>query len=264
MPGCDGRDRRWNMKKPMTSRNGRRRLDQTLMELGLAESRHKAQALVMAGDVRVNGQVVTRAAFMPAPDALIELAKQPRFVSRGGEKLDHAFEVFELDVIGLFCLDVGASTGGFTDCLLQRGAARVAAVDDGRGQLHARLRADKRVVIMEGVNARYLAPEVFGEPPRFACVDVSFISLEKVMPAVAGVLAPGARLVTLVKPQFEAGRKQVSRGGVVRDPQVRAETLERVRQAGEEKAGLLWEGVTESPLLGPAGNVEFLVAWRRS
>lgn len=252
------------MNNPMTSRTARRRLDQALLELGLAESRHKAQALVMAGAVRVNGQVVTRAAFTPAPDAVIELAAQPRFVSRGGEKLDHAFVVFGLDVTGIFCLDVGASTGGFTDCLLQRGAARVAAVDVGRGQLHARLRADERVVMMEGVNARHLEPGMFDEPPGFACVDVSFISLAKVMPAVAGVLRPESRLVTLVKPQFEAGRSQVGRGGVVRDPQVRAETLARVRQAVEEKAGLLWEGVTESPLLGPAGNVEFLVAWRRS
>jgi 23S rRNA (cytidine1920-2'-O)/16S rRNA (cytidine1409-2'-O)-methyltransferase len=241
----------------------RQRLDLALVDRGLAESRHKAQALIMAGAVRVDGQVVVKPALPVAREARLEVAQPARFVSRGGEKLDHALRVFGLDVAGLFCLDVGASTGGFTDCLLQRGAARVAAVDVGRGQLHARLRADDRVLVREGINARYLAPADLPEPPGFACVDVSFISLAKVLPAVTGVLRPGAALVTLVKPQFEAGRDQVARGGVVRDPAVRVEALARVRRAGEEGAGLVWVGMVESPLLGPAGNVEFLVEWRR-
>lgn len=243
--------------------SNRPRLDVALVDRGLAESRHKAQALIMAGSVRVDGRIAAKPAFPVTPEARIEVSEPARFVSRGGEKLEHALRFFGLDVTGMFCLDVGASTGGFTDCLLQRGAARVVAVDVGRGQLHARLRADSRVLLREGLNARFLAPSDLPEPPGFACVDVSFISLAKIMPAVAAVLRPGAAIVTLVKPQFEAGRDQVSRGGVVRDPAVRAEVLARVRRMGEHGAGLVWVGVVESPLTGPAGNVEFLACWRR-
>ncbi len=251
------------MKSLLKKSAGQIRLDQALVERGLAESRHKARAVVMAGNVRVNGRLVDKPSALIATSERLDVIKPPPFVSRGGEKLDHAMRVFGLEVAGLFCLDVGSSTGGFTDCLLQRGAARVAAVDVGKGQLHHRLREDERVLALEGVNARYLSSSDLPEQPGFACVDVSFISLAKVLPAVSATLCSGAIIVTLIKPQFEAGRNQIGRGGVVRDPAVRAEVVEKTRRAIEDSTNLAWMGMVESPLLGPAGNVEFLVAWRK-
>ena len=240
------------------------RLDQRVVELGLAESREKAQRLIRAGSVRVGGHPVSKPGHEIRDDEEVAVTAQERFVSRGGGKLEAAFQHFDLHLEGAVCLDVGASSGGFTDCLLQHGAARVYAVDVGRGQLHWKLRQDPRVVVMDGVNARYLGPESLPERPVFAVVDVSFISLTKILPAVKQVLADGGHLVTLIKPQFEAGRESVGRGGVVRDPAVRAEVIERVRRFGETELALTWLGVCESPLPGPAGNVEFLAYWRKN
>lgn len=239
------------------------RLDQQMVDLELAESREKAQRLIRAGEVTVDGQVRDKPAFPVAVDAVIAVKAPERFVSRGGEKLEAAFERFALNVAGLVCLDVGASTGGFTDCLLQHGAARVYAVDVGRGQLHWRLRQDARVVVMEGVNARYLYPDALPEAPAFAVADVSFISLTLILPALARMVTGGSSIVTLIKPQFEAGREQVGRGGVVRDPAVHEEVIAHIRASGEAEAGLVWQRCIPSPLKGPAGNVEFLALWRK-
>lgn len=239
------------------------RLDQRVTALGLAESREKAQRLIRAGHVKVNGHVEYKPAREINEDAEVTLVAPPRFVGRGGEKLEAAFEYFALDVRGRVCLDIGASTGGFTDCLLQHGAARVYAVDVGHGQLHSKIRTDARVVVLDGVNARYLKPGDLPEQPDFCTVDVSFISLTKILPAAAAVLAPEAELVTLIKPQFEAGRKEVSRGGVVKDENVRQRVVESVRQFGERELRLEWRGVCASPIKGPAGNVEFLAYWKK-
>jgi len=240
------------------------RLDQLLVERGLTESREKAQRLILAGQVRVSGQIADKPGRRAAADAAVTVDAGERFVGRGGEKLEHAFQVFQPDVQGKICLDVGASTGGFTDCLLQHGAARVYAVDVGAGQLHWKLRNDPRVVVMEKVNARYLRPGDLLETADFAVMDVSFISLTKVLPAVKDMLHPGACIVTLIKPQFEAGRREICRGGVVRDPDVRLRVIESIRRFGEGELGLKWLGVCESPLRGPAGNIEFLAYWEKA
>lgn len=237
------------------------RLDQAVVQRGLAESREKAQRLIMAGKVRVNGQVQTKAGRDIPVDAVVEVEQPDRFVGRGGEKLEGAFAAFPLDVTGRVCIDVGSSTGGFTDCLLQHGAAKVYAVDVGTNQLHWKLRQDPRVVVMEQVNARHLDPAHFPERPSFACMDLSFISLTLVLPAVMKVLAPGATLVTLIKPQFEAGRDEVGEGGVVRDEAVRQAVVDRIRRFCETELGLVCGGIATSPLTGPAGNVEFLGYW---
>jgi 23S rRNA (cytidine1920-2'-O)/16S rRNA (cytidine1409-2'-O)-methyltransferase len=239
------------------------RLDQLLVQRALAESREKAQRLIRAGEVRVNAQVATKPGHEVAADAAITVAQPERFVSRGGEKLEAAFQAFALAVTGKICLDIGASTGGFTDCLLQHGAARVYAVDVGRGQLHRRLHADGRIVVMDGVNARYLRPADLPEPPAVVTVDAAFISLTLLLPAVKELLVPGGEIVTLIKPQFEAGRAEVRKGGVVRDEAIRRQVVERVRLFGERTLGLRWCGLCESPLHGPAGNVEFLAYWKK-
>ena len=239
----------------------KRRLDLLVLQRGLAQSREKARAAVMAGDVLVNDQPVLRPATPVSEDARIELVRPPRYVGRGGEKLEHALRAFQLDVRGLVALDVGASTGGFTDCLLQHGAARVCAVDVGYGQLSYRLRQDPRVVVLERTNVRDLT-ELPGEvgTPELATIDVSFIGLEKVVPVVARLLSPGGRIVALVKPQFQARRREVGKGGVVKDPLVHAAVLGRV-VAWAAGQGLRFGGLTTSPLRGPAGNKEFFVLW---
>ena len=186
-----------------------------------------------------------------------------RFVSRGGDKLEAAFENFPLDVTGRDAIDVGASTGGFTDGLLQHGARHVVAVDVGRGQLHWKMRNDPRVTVMEKFNARYLRPDQLPYIPAVAVVDVSFISLTKIFPALVAALTPDAQLVTLIKPQFEAGREQVEKGGVVRSDDVRQAVIDKIRLFGTESQGLEWVGHCTSPLKGPAGNVEFLAYWRK-
>lgn len=232
-----------------------------MVSRGLTESREKARRLIMAGEVRVNGQVVDRPATAVAEDAHIEIATRPPYVSRGGEKLAAALTRFGLDVSGLVCADLGASTGGFTDCLLQAGAARVYAVDVGYGILDARIRNDPRVVVMERTNARYI--EALPEPIDLVTADVSFISLELVLAPALRFLRPGTgRIVALIKPQFEAGRGQVGKRGVVRDPHTHRAVLEKVLAwaAGRQ---LVLLGLMASPLRGPAGNVEFLAAWGR-
>jgi 23S rRNA (cytidine1920-2'-O)/16S rRNA (cytidine1409-2'-O)-methyltransferase len=240
---------------------GRVRLDQLLVERGLVETRSRAQALVLAGKVRVGVGDAARLDGRPGDlvpgDAAVEVVAPEPYVGRGGHKLAAAIEAFGIDPAGLVCLDVGASTGGFTDVLLQRGAASVTALDVGRGQLAERLRVDPRVVVLDRTNARTLSPALLAGPIDLAVVDVSFISLGLILGPVASTLAPGGRVVPLVKPQFEAGRGQVP-GGVVRDPAIHASVLRRV--AGFAiAAGLGVRGVIASPILGPEGNREFLL-----
>jgi 23S rRNA (cytidine1920-2'-O)/16S rRNA (cytidine1409-2'-O)-methyltransferase len=239
----------------------RQRLDQRLFAAGLAASREQARRLIMAGEVRVNGQLVDKPATLVADDATLELRARPRFVSRGGDKLDAALTQFELPVTARVCADLGASTGGFTDVLLQRGAARVYAIDVGHGILDYRLRTDPRVVVLERTNARYLAH--LPEPVSFVCIDASFISLRLLLPVARGWLAPGAgtHLVALVKPQFEAGRHQVGKGGIVKDPAVHRQVLADLL-AWAPAQQLYPAGLMASPLLGAEGNREFLV-WLR-
>jgi len=241
------------------------RLDLLLVERGLAESRAKAQALIMAGQVRVQGQVVIKPATSIDPSAQLEVEQGPRFVSRGGEKLDAALEAFGLDVNGLVCADVGASTGGFTDCLLQRGVAKVYAIDVGKGILHWKLRNDRRIIIMEETNARYV--ESLPEQVSLVTIDASFISLKILLPVIRkwfpspglGVEPVGADIVALIKPQFEAGRRDVARGdGVIRDPEIHRQVLLDVLTFAQNQ-GFGLQGLIKSPLLGPKGNAEFLV-----
>ena len=240
-----------------------KRLDIVVVERGLAESREKAQRLILAGAVRVGGQVADKPGKPCAEDAAIEVAAGSRFVGRGGEKLEEAFRHFGLSVTGLVCADIGASTGGFTDCMLQHGAAKVYAVDVGRAQLDWRLRSDSRVVVKEGLNARHLKASDIPEPFQFASIDVSFISLTLILPPVTNLVAPGGELVTLIKPQFEAGRDQVGKGGVVRSSAVHEEVVRRIREFGTGTVHLEWLGLVPSPIKGPAGNVEFLAWWRK-
>ena len=242
----------------------RMRLDQMLVDRKLAESREKAQRLIRAGRVRVAGQMATKPGHDFPGDVEIVVSEGERFVSRGGEKLEAAFACFRLEVRGLVCLDVGASTGGFTDCLLQHGAAKVFAVDVGKGQLHWKLRQDPRVTVFDDVNARYMKPDLFPESPEFAVVDVAFISLTNILPAVKAVLRDGSHLVTLIKPQFEAGRELVGKGGVVRDPEIRRQVVEKIHIFGVETLSLEWLGSCESPIQGPAGNLEFLAWWKKT
>ncbi len=231
------------------------RLDVLLVERGLAESRQRAQRLIRAGQVLVNDRPVDKPGTQVDDGAAIRLRAKLPYVSRGGLKLAAALDTFGVDVRGAVCADVGASTGGFTDCLLQRGAARVYAIDVGYGQLAWRLRQDQRVVVMERVNVRYL--EGLPEMVDVATVDVSFISLQLVLPAVLRFLKPDGHVIPLIKPQFEAGRQQVGKGGVVKDPAVHRAVLERVLGWAIEH-GLAVQGLIPSPLRGPKGNVEFL------
>jgi len=235
----------------------KRRLDALLVDRGLVETRSRAQALVMAGRVRVDGAPATKAGTPTADDAAVELIEPPRYVSRGGEKLVTGLTAFGVDVTGERCLDVGASTGGFTDCLLQHGAAAVVALDVGRNQLHERVRADPRVTVIDGVNARSLDCAALPFRPGFVTADVSFISLRLVLPAVLACGAGGWRALVLVKPQFEAGRADVRRG-VVRDPDVRRRVLQDFT-AFATGNGWAVLGVCDSCVPGPAGNREYVV-----
>ncbi len=237
--------------------SGSTRLDVLMAERGIAESRSRAQALIMAGRVLVEGAVVTKAGTPIAPAASIELVAPPRYVSRGGEKLETALRAFAVDVAGMCCLDVGSSTGGFTDCLLQHGAGHVVCVDVGRNQLHERLRADDRVTVMEGVNARRLEPGMLPYRPELVTADVSFISLRLVLPPVLACAGPVWRALVLVKPQFEAGKAEARRG-VVRDPEVRRRVL-RDFCAFAAGLGAAVLGVCDSCVPGPAGNREYVV-----
>ena len=234
------------------------RIDRLLVEQGLIPSRERAARRIMAGEVLVDGQLVDKVGALVSPAAYIELVGRQRFVSRGGDKLAPILEAFAVTPAGRICLDVGASTGGFTHCLLERGASRVYAVDAGHGQLDAGLRADGRVVVMEKTNARHLVAAAFADPPELATVDVSFISLEKVLPAVYRVLAPTGEAITLVKPQFEVGKGQVGKGGVVRDPANHHAVISRVARYAVLH-GWHVRGVAASSLKGPKGNREFFL-----
>ncbi len=240
----------------------RQRLDTLIWERGLAPSRAQAQALVMAGAIAVDGQCVTQAGTRVARQADLTLLKPPsRYVSRGGDKLAAALETFAVDVTDRIALDIGASTGGFTDCLLQAGARRVHAVDVGYGQLHWQLRTDSRVVIYERTNARYLQPEDLPDRADILTIDVAFISLRLVLPTLVTLLASNADVVALVKPQFEVGKGQVGKGGVVRDPNQHYQALVNALTAAQD-CGLGVQAGRSSPLLGPKGNREFLAHCR--
>jgi len=234
------------------------RLDKLLVDLKLAPTRAKAQALILAGRVKVDSHVVDKAGASVKPGSSIEVAGGSEFASRGGEKLEHAIGHFHGRIKDKVALDVGASTGGFTDCLLQHGARKVYALDVGYGQLAWAIRNDPRVVVMERTNARALTRDMFEELPQLAAIDVSFISLTLVLPPVARVLTDDGEIFALIKPQFEAGRKHVGKGGVVRDPAVHEQTVEKIVRFARD-LGLTSKGVVESPLLGPAGNKEFFV-----
>ena len=231
------------------------RLDKLLPELGLTETRTKAQALIMAGNVRVNGQVVTKSGALFSREAAITVEGVRQWAGRGAQKLLRAFEVFPLDVNGKVCADFGASTGGFTDVLLSKGAARVYAIDVGYGQLLWRLASDERVEVMDRTNARYLTPENFPERIGFASCDVSFISLRLILPVMDECVKDEA--VVLIKPQFEAGRERISKG-VVRDKAVHVEVLESMTRFIQEHTRFSIAGLTYSPIRGPEGNIEFL------
>ncbi|MDD6790503.1 MAG: TlyA family RNA methyltransferase [Lachnospira sp.] len=237
----------------------RKRLDVILTERGLFPSREKAKAVIMAGEVYVNGQKEDKAGTPVAEDAQIEVRqKKPlAYVSRGGLKLEKAMHSFDVSLAGRVCMDIGASTGGFTDCMLQNGAAKVYSVDVGHGQLDWKLRSDERVVVMERTNIRYLKPEDIADKIGFASVDVSFISLSKVLGPVKQLLEPGAQMVCLIKPQFEAGREKVGKHGVVRDRSVHVDVIRQVLSFAAS-IGFLVVNLTYSPIKGPEGNIEYL------
>ena len=244
----------------------RERIDKLLVERGLAESRTRAQAMVMAGVVLVNDQRVDKPSeqFPLTAEIRIKRGEDPtgRFVGRGGLKLEAALQKFQMDVTGWTCIDVGASTGGFTDCLLQHGAAKVYAIDVGHNQIDWRLRNDDRVVVREGVNARYLRPDEFEVRFDLAVIDVAFISVTKVLPAVVGLLRADGKLVVLIKPQFEVGKGEVGSGGIVREAKKRARVIEEVNQCAAD-LGLGNIGLIESPIHGAEGNIEFLASYKK-
>jgi 23S rRNA (cytidine1920-2'-O)/16S rRNA (cytidine1409-2'-O)-methyltransferase len=238
-------------------------LDQALVDRGLCESREKAKRAILAGIVRINGQVARKASDSLREKDVLTVDAPEKFVSRGGHKLEHALQHFALNPAGCTCVDLGASTGGFTDCLLQHGGTRVFAVDVGTGQLAWKLRNDPRVVVMERTNARALKPGCMPQPFDLAdlvTIDCSFISLQKVLPAAIALCKASGKIVALVKPQFEAGKAEVDEGeGVITDPTIHQRVLDELRAFVDSMPAVVWRGVTESPLLGPAGNKEFLL-----
>ena len=240
---------------------GKQRIDQLLVERGLAESRQKAQALILAGSVLVNNQKAEKPGQTVLVDAAVQLLDQLPFVSRGGLKLDAALTNFGVEVAGKTCVDVGASTGGFTDCLLQRGAARVYAVDVGTTQLDWKIRTDSRVVVKDHTNARHLTPADIGEPCSVAVCDVSFISATLIVPVLPPLLTPDGEMIILVKPQFEVGRQAVGKGGIVRDPELHASACQKVQNAVETLG--FRTAIMDSPIHGAEGNREFLLHGRR-
>jgi 23S rRNA (cytidine1920-2'-O)/16S rRNA (cytidine1409-2'-O)-methyltransferase len=243
-----------------SAKEPKQRLDEALVERGLADTRSRAKALIMAGDVLVSGNPVMQAGAPVRGDDHIELKAKPRFASRGGEKLDHALNEFGVEVVNMVCADFGASTGGFADCLLQRGAARVYAIDVGYGQLDGRLRSDPRIVNMERTNARYL--DELAEPVEMVVIDASFISLGLLFPAAVRVMTGNGICIPLIKPQFEAGRSDVGKGGVVKSASIHRRVLAEVIEKASDN-GLGLRGLTKSPLKGPAGNTEFLAHFVR-
>ncbi len=238
----------------------RPRLDQHLVAIGLCESREMAKRLILAGEVRIDGHRADKPATPVPEDAEVTIRERPKFVSRGGLKLEAALDAFGIDVEGKIGLDIGASTGGFTDCLLQRGAAKVYAFDVGTNQLAWKIRSDPRVVSREQFNCRDLQPEDLDEPPDLVVSDVSFISLTRILPAATRVLAAGGELVVLIKPQFELERDQVGKGGIVRDPALRQLAVDKICTFATTELNLRIGGVIDSPIEGATGNREFL-AW---
>lgn len=240
-----------------------KRLDVALVERGLCDSREKAKRAIMAGAVRVNDQPARKASDTIADSDSLALVEAEKFVSRGGHKLEHALRHFGLSVGGLRAIDLGASTGGFTDCLLQHGADKVYAIDVGQGQLAWKLRHDRRVVVMEKTNARSVTPASFPAPFQLAdlvVIDCSFISLRKILPPAVALVKSSGKIIALVKPQFEAGKAEADKGaGVIRDPAIHERVMGELREFIRGRPDLKWLGQTESPLLGPAGNKEFLV-----
>lgn len=235
------------------------RLDQLLVEKGFFETRQKAQSAIMAGLVFIDKQRADKAGKAYPADITIEVKGDvSRFVSRGGEKLEHALAEFNINVNDKICIDIGASTGGFTDCLLQHGAKKVYAVDVGRGQLAWKLQNDPRVIMMDKTNARYLTLEDIGEKCALAVIDVSFISLTKILPSVYNLIENHGEVIALIKPQFEASRKQVGKGGIVKDPAVHLAVIEKIKSASEE-IGYKVAGIINSPITGADGNIEFLM-----
>ncbi|HEY5793011.1 MAG TPA: TlyA family RNA methyltransferase [Chthoniobacterales bacterium] len=234
------------------------RLDQLLVERGLCASREKAQRLILAGSVRVHAAPAAKPGQLVPADAVVELLAAERYVGRGGTKLEAALAHFQVPVQGAVCADLGASTGGFTDCLLQHGAARVHAIDVGRGQLDWKLRQDPRVIVREGINARRLTVADLGERVALAVADVSFISLALILPAAFDLLVPGGRMIVLIKPQFELTKSQVGKGGIVRDEALQLSAVEKIRGVAEQALGRRWGGFIPSPILGAKGNREFL------
>jgi 23S rRNA (cytidine1920-2'-O)/16S rRNA (cytidine1409-2'-O)-methyltransferase len=238
----------------------RLRLDLLLVQRGLTPSREQAKRLIMAGEVMLGDEVISKPGWLVRPDATVKVKTPPRFVSRGGLKLEGALEHFGIDVTGLVAMDVGASTGGFTDCLLQRGAVKVYAFDVGTNQMVWKLRSDPRVVCRENFNVRHLQPSDVPEQVDFIVADVSFISLTLVLPGALRVLKPGGQAVVLVKPQFELSREEVGQGGIVREAELHEKACERIQRFIADQPELHWRGLTESAIQGTDGNREFL-AW---
>ena len=236
------------------------RLDLALVQRGLCPSREQAKRLIMAGEVMLGDEVISKPGWLVRDDAALKVKTPPRFVSRGGLKLEGALEHFGIDVIGLIAMDIGASTGGFTDCLLQRGAAKVFAFDVGTNQMVWKLRSDPRVICRENFNVRHLQPGDVPEQVEIIVADVSFISLTLVLPGALSVLKPGGQAVVLVKPQFELSREEVGKGGIVREPELHEKACTRIRSFVESHLELKWRGITESSIQGTDGNREFL-AW---
>ncbi len=235
------------------------RLDKVIKERGLIRSRSRAQRMIQAGRIRVDGKIVLRPGHPTDPEARIEIISREAYVGRGGEKLEAALDQFRIDPVGRICLDIGSSTGGFTDCLLQRGASRVHSLDVGHDQLDVRLRNHPRVVVHEGINARYLVPQDIGEPIDLVTIDVSFISLKLILPPLADILAPNGEIIALVKPQFEVGKDLLPKDGVVKSEHDRDSVLAELSQFIETETPWKVAGTMRSPIAGEKGNVEFLV-----
>ena len=236
------------------------RIDALLVARGLCDSREQAKRLILAGEVRSGDRIIDKPATKIDEDAPLEIKEKQRYVGRGGLKLEGALDAFQIDPNGWVCIDVGASTGGFTDCLLQRGAVRVHAVDVGTNQLVWKLRNDPRVIVKEQFNARHMTPDDIGEKCRLAVTDLSFISLTKVLPAIFSVLEGGGSVVCLIKPQFELRREDITKGGIVRDPLLHERAVQKIREFVTQEFSCDWRGVIPSPITGMDGNQEFL-AW---
>ena len=238
------------------------RLDQLLLQHNLADNLDQAQRLIRAGMVRINQQPATKPGHQYPEDADIFVKEREKYVSRGGLKIEGAHKQFHFDLQNTICLDIGSSTGGFTDFMLQHGAKKVYAIDCGTNQLHYKLRSDPRVVVMENTNARYITPENIPEPADFCSIDTSFISLKLILPPLKNLIKPGGHIISLIKPQFEANKDQVGKGGVVRDAAVHQEVIEKIKTFGTQELGFQWLELCTSPITGPAGNVEFLAYWQ--